>query len=293
MIAIIFSTWNGLEYTKRAVASIRTKHPYKLIIVDDGSTDGTTEWAEQQGYVLIRARPPTLSDGYNPGRVGYNYNLAMRKAVELGCSHMVFAHNDLLFHKDAIDNLVKLYEEKRSAGYFFHSGIASGGKLIEMGLDKGLETKVEDLDKMIPEDYVDTPFLVLFIMTKETVDKLGPFDEKLTDGTMNLDGDWKHRMNLLGGLPPKYSGSRLAWFYHFSGTTSKTNNLDVQKMGDESNNYYMAKWGGFWNLEKFRTPFGGMTDVMKCPWCPWEGERSSFVPHLLRSCPNYPPWKKK
>jgi len=287
MIGIIISVWNCLQYTKRCVASIRTAYPYQIIIVDDGSTDGTVEWAKENGFVVIEARPPTVSTGLNVGSVGRNYNLGMRKAIELGFSHMVFAHNDILFHKDAINNLVNLYEKKKNKGYLFHAGIPSGGKFIEMGLDKGLETKLEDLDKMVPEDYVDAAFLILFIMTKDTFDRVGPFDEQYTDGIMNLTNDWLRCMDVKG---VKYSGTRLAWFYHFGAVTTKVNTIEVQKIGKVNEEYYMLKWGGFWNLERFQTPFGGMLDIIKCPWeCGWEGKRQKFVPHLLQSCPNYPP----
>lgn len=250
MIAIIFSTCNCLEYTKKAVASIRTKHPFKVIVVDDGSTDGTVEWAEAQGFMVIRCRPPTVSDAWNPGCVGKNYNLAMSKAIDIGCSHMIFAHNDIIMHKDAIDNLVHLYEQKRNEGYVLFTGIQVN-PLVKVNPRE--YPKIDDIDEIPTQDYMETPFLRFFIMTEETLRKVGPFDEEFTDGTDQLDGDYKHRMNLLG---VKFAGTRLAWYYHFTGTTSAMNKLNMRIIGDGWNSKrYMEKWGGFWLEEKYKTPF--------------------------------------
>ena len=47
-IPILMITWNRLEYTKKAIKSIRenTYHPYILWIWDNGSTDGTVEYLQ-------------------------------------------------------------------------------------------------------------------------------------------------------------------------------------------------------------------------------------------------------
>jgi|GEM_PF-853030 glycosyltransferase involved in cell wall biosynthesis/GT2 family glycosyltransferase/Flp pilus assembly protein TadD len=39
-------TWNRLEFTKQAIEAVwrKTRHPYVLTVVDNGSTDGTREW---------------------------------------------------------------------------------------------------------------------------------------------------------------------------------------------------------------------------------------------------------
>lgn len=53
---IIIPVWNHLDLTKRVIQSVRdnTSVPYRLIVVDDGSTDGTAEWlAEQYGLTVI------------------------------------------------------------------------------------------------------------------------------------------------------------------------------------------------------------------------------------------------
>lgn len=46
LTSIIILTYNQLKYTKLCIESIKTwtRSPYELILVDNGSTDGTVEY---------------------------------------------------------------------------------------------------------------------------------------------------------------------------------------------------------------------------------------------------------
>lgn len=55
-VAIIILTWNGLDYTRRCISSLRRftqKNTYQLIIVDNGSTDGTVEYLRELPDVTL------------------------------------------------------------------------------------------------------------------------------------------------------------------------------------------------------------------------------------------------
>lgn len=54
MLSIVTVSWNGLELTKKCVESIR-KHTkdYELIVVDNGSTDGTVEYLKAQKDIKV------------------------------------------------------------------------------------------------------------------------------------------------------------------------------------------------------------------------------------------------
>ncbi|MGB9499906.1 MAG: glycosyltransferase [Dissulfuribacterales bacterium] len=51
LVSIIMLTFNELQYTKKCIKSIfkHTKEPFELIVVDNGSTDGTVEYLESEG----------------------------------------------------------------------------------------------------------------------------------------------------------------------------------------------------------------------------------------------------
>ena len=63
-VTIIVLTWNGIDYTKRCLDTVRanTTYPgYCLIVADNGSTDGTVEYLEAQRSIT------SLSNGSNLG----------------------------------------------------------------------------------------------------------------------------------------------------------------------------------------------------------------------------------
>ncbi|MCS6887044.1 MAG: glycosyltransferase [Chloroflexus sp.] len=71
-VAIIVLTWNGLAVTQRCFESLRAKTrdvPYRLIVVDNGSTDGTVEWLRTQRDVTLIANSENrgFAAGVNQG----------------------------------------------------------------------------------------------------------------------------------------------------------------------------------------------------------------------------------
>ena len=53
-VSILVPTYNRRALLLEALDSIahQTYDDYQVIVIDDGSTDGTAEWAEAQGYTV-------------------------------------------------------------------------------------------------------------------------------------------------------------------------------------------------------------------------------------------------
>ena len=62
-VTIVILTWNGLQYTKRCIETLRchTTHPdYRVTVVDNGSSDGTLEYLRQFPDISVIANPENM-----------------------------------------------------------------------------------------------------------------------------------------------------------------------------------------------------------------------------------------
>lgn len=62
-VTIVILTWNGLRYTKRCLETLRanTDHPdFHVLVVDNGSTDGTVEFLQTQDWIRVIRNPSNL-----------------------------------------------------------------------------------------------------------------------------------------------------------------------------------------------------------------------------------------
>lgn len=73
LTSIIICTWNNLRYTKNCISSIRkkTKEPYQLVVVDNGSDDGSVGYIqtilEKDDMLICNAENKGFSAGNNQG----------------------------------------------------------------------------------------------------------------------------------------------------------------------------------------------------------------------------------
>jgi len=93
-LKIVIVTYNRLPYLKKCIASIHgsTAVPYQIMVVDDGSTDGTQEWLVSQrkrgkvAYLVFNKRAGTA--------VNFNQGIKFCNS-----EWVVIANDDMYFHR--------------------------------------------------------------------------------------------------------------------------------------------------------------------------------------------------
>jgi len=71
-IPIIVVNYNGIELLKKYLDSVlQTHYPSRVVVVDDGSKDGSVEYLKKKGVEIIQ-----LDKNYGPA---YARNVAMKK----------------------------------------------------------------------------------------------------------------------------------------------------------------------------------------------------------------------
>lgn len=107
MVSVCIPTWNGAERLERCLSSLveaTRRVSYEVIVVDNGSSDGTPE--------MLRERFPWVVLLRNPDNMGFAHAINQAAQVARG-KYLAFVNNDIVFINDALSALAE-YLEKAS-----------------------------------------------------------------------------------------------------------------------------------------------------------------------------------
>ena len=127
MLSVLMVTWNRLYYTLRAVESIfeNTTSAYELVIVDNGSTDGTKTFLEYLAEKETNIVDSGLRVLYNEENIGLAP--ALNRALNNSCGEFVaFAGNDLVVPWGWSATLIEAYVKAESAKIGWLNPIVEG-----------------------------------------------------------------------------------------------------------------------------------------------------------------------
>lgn len=96
-VSLIIPSYNNLRHLKNAYNSIQKHAPQaEVILLDDGSTDGTQDWIQQQNCLKYRSEK----------RMGHT--ILYDKGIELATNEIVgILHADMIIGPNYIENLLK------------------------------------------------------------------------------------------------------------------------------------------------------------------------------------------
>ena len=185
LVAIVVLNWNGAEDTLRCIASLaRQTHPnFRILVVDNGSTDGSTERLRALGdrITLIES---TKNLGYTGGN-----NLGMARAMADGADYVWLFNNDAIAEPDTLARLVAACEADPGIGLasplvrddadpaLIHF---AGGRF---DLDTPIYEPTEDLEKARAWQEADPGHMALWgtamLARRALVEKIGLLDERI------------------------------------------------------------------------------------------------------------------
>jgi len=222
-IPILIPLFNGLEYTKKCVASLLTHtdpNLYEVLFIDNGSTDDTPKYLKQ----LVERDPRhfrviTLEKNLGfGGGLNRGLDLISRFKWEYG----VIANNDLLFTPKWLEQLLTAMNTIQipKLGMVGPMSNFAGGT-------QGMQAKYKDvseLDKFASmhhqvnkgkwhEAGVVVGLLMLF--RRQFVDEVGFFDERFFPGTWE-ENDWELRGAAQGW---RYAVDRSTFIHHYGSKT--------------------------------------------------------------------------
>lgn len=173
LVSCVVPVYNGERFVTEALASIfkQTHQPLQVIVVDDGSTDGTPRVLAEQG-----GRIRTLRQANQGPAAARNAGLALASGT-----YIAFLDADDVWHPDKLERQLARFRERPNLMVCFTSFRNVSG------------VESTDGDPMLdPTIWPVTPFSPCTLLARrEVFDQVGGFDPKLRGGE---DTEWNMRM---------------------------------------------------------------------------------------------------
>ena len=222
MLSICTLTWDQLSFTKKFVESIKknTPMPYELIMVDNGSTDGTQEYIKQ------------VADKYHFFEKNTGFAHGFNKAMSLASGeYLAICNNDTEFPAGWFPKLKQTFEAGEQAGLVYPC-YTSGNKIALRWWPGRKIRLLPKFNKELPAGVV--------ILSKTSIlrDKLKGFSEDFdVAGGEDLDlcfKAWAAEYNI-------YIDDRVL-IKHKGGSPSRKKLPNWQELYTRNGNLFQAKW---------------------------------------------------
>lgn len=196
LISVIVVNWNGLHLLKRCLRALQAQRhdDYEVIVVDNGSRDGSAAWVrEQGGPVRLVALPRNL--GFSGG-----VNVGLRMAQG---RYLVLLNNDATADPGFLAEIVRPLEEDRAIG------AASGVLLFEgrpdliasAGITVGRDGLARDFLGLMPACTLPDHPVPVFGATggaacyrREMLEDVGLLEERFFAYLEDADLAWRARL---------------------------------------------------------------------------------------------------
>ena len=237
MATIIMLSFNTLDFTKQAVQSIReyTSCPYKLIVVDQGSRDGTQDWLHQQ---------PDILSIHNPRN--YGFPLGNNLAIELvETPYTVIANSDIIVTPGWLCDLIETAESDPKIGIVGPITNYVSGPQRDPNAHYDNMAQMQNYAGHIQKRYAPRlkpfPRTVFFctLIRSELFQKIGLLDEAFGLGNFE-DDDFCLRTAKAGY---KAVIDRWVFIHHFGHASFQKNRIDFAKTMKTNKAYFLKKWG--------------------------------------------------
>ncbi|BDI34191.1 hypothetical protein CCAX7_62420 [Capsulimonas corticalis] len=224
-LGIVAAVRNCLQYTQEMVASIRTRHTHQIYIIDDRSDEPMKQWLKSRPDFVSITDPPESTG------VAYNWNVGIAAAIVDGCSHVLVANNDIIFHPRTIDVMVERISRGDAAIVTAHD---VGGTYRDPNQVIALPVGIDGED--------GRPEFFCFALTRDTLKQVGWFDDNF-EGAYYEDNDYHARVALA-----RLRAVRLinAPCFHHGTATIRDDPRASEEIGQAASRnkeYFAAKWG--------------------------------------------------
>jgi glycosyltransferase involved in cell wall biosynthesis len=273
---VVMPTINCLELTQAAIESIGSM--CKIILIDNGSTDGTPRWGEKMdGEQLLGRKSIKYVRNNERKSVSVVWNQGIRMAFEdPECEYVAVLNNDIVLHPKTLENLMRFMDK---TGYLMVTGDNIKDKMsIDVMRQMELPMPFTDFDTWPIEGWrAEGPDFSCFMISRETIRVIGWFDENF-EGAYCEDQDYHARCMMAREHIKKHNDQNIpvgrihfkrlstAPYYHYASQTLVRNpelRHDITIAHGRNQGYYLRKFGAehpeTMDGKGYQTPFGDAT----------------------------------
>lgn len=285
MVSIVLLAHNQLEFCRACLASLQrcTTPPYKLILVDNGSTDGVGELFDATANATV----------VHTGR-----NLGFAQGTNLGLSHVdghaLLLNSDTLLTPGWLERLLSALESDRDIGLAGPvTNRASGHQQLDnVSLDS--EAAIEQFAAAVGQENAgqiqDTSRLVAFclLIRDRALKELGPLDSRFGVGNFE-DDDYCIRARLAGW---RMVIAQDCFVFHYGGRTFAGigyNDESYRALVEQNEALLREKWRGL-DQGKSETAVRMAEQVNAAAAMLLQSAETTRALRLLRLAANTWPW---
>lgn len=236
LTSIIIPTYNEVALLRECIQAIETytDSPYEIIIVDNGSTDGTIEYCLKKPHTLV-------SFAENRGfPEACNYGLKAASGSEL-----LLLNNDVVVSHRWLANMLDcLYSDKTVGIVGPRTNYASGLQQMELSyVDLAdFQAQAVTLNEPDPSKWMEVRRLVglCFLFKRELMDRVGLLDERFSPGHYE-DDDYCYRARLAGYR--LFIAGDAVVHHHGSMSFRKQGQSNMDTLVETNYRKFVDKWG--------------------------------------------------
>lgn len=248
-VAIVILTWNAIDFSKRCLAALQevTDHPaWRLIVVDNGSVDGTPEWLGTLPWVTL---------------VRNSRNLGFTKGCNIGITACLPGEDVVLMNNDVIVTDRRWLTKLQDAAYAHPRRGVVGARLVDaqgtilhlgalmmpltlMGQQMGgFEL---DVNQCNTTRSVESVVFAQAYLRRDCLDDIGPLDEDLF--AYFEDSDFCLRA-IRAGWDVACAGDVTS--VHHQSTSTKENKVDFWSVYGKSRKVFTRKWAQWLEHDRY------------------------------------------
>lgn len=234
--SIVIPTYNQLALVRQCIETIKwnTAEPYEIIVVDNGSTDGTGAYL-QKICTEVRFRVMERNLGF-AGAI--NVGLMMAKGRTI-----VLLNNDTLVTANWLTNMLRCLNSDERIGMVGPiTNFISGSQQVKVPYETlaGMPEFARRNNRPDPSRWRETDQLIGFclLLRRELFEQVGYFDEGFEIGNYE-DNDYSVRVRLLG---KKLMIAEDSFIHHIGSVSIKAVGDRMVKLNDQNEKFYSRKW---------------------------------------------------